>query len=339
MSTEYYIYSCGSGPVCDTCWVRTTPEGQERSDPAILAGLKIREFGGDTVHSIGLERSGDRLVLLVTGLVPTEGNDIQQKRHSSLACAGASADEAVLRGIAAAALRGSLNNLVDQAILPDPDTNGTGFRVARSLVEQLSGLRAPDSLPLLIADAFIGRNSGTLRVNLARVLDTHVLPATEGPLVVVTEGVEPGVLERAGVWRSLTDRYAMDDDTSPSVWQPLPGRRLDLSRRDLRGVDLKHISLRGADLTYADMTAKDLEGTDLREADLRYANLSEATLRRANLSGADLRHANLYGADLRSADMAGANLWWARLNGAVYNPETRWSFIHRMLSGAVQKYR
>ncbi|NJN65991.1 MAG: pentapeptide repeat-containing protein [Chloroflexaceae bacterium] len=191
----------------------------------------------------------------------------------------------------------------------------------------------------MISDAFIGQNHHTLRGNLARVLDMHTLPPAEGPLVVVTEGVAPEVLEQAGVWRSLTDRYAADDGDAPQVWQPILGRRLNLSRRDLRGVDLKHISLRGADLTYADLTARDLEGADLREADLRHANLSETSLCRANLSGADLRHANLYGADLRSADLSGANLWWAKLNGAVYNPETRWSFIHRMLSGAVQKYR
>ncbi len=140
-------------------------------------------------------------------------------------------------------------------------------------------------------------------------------------------------------------------------FDPIEGRRLDLTWTNLFGADLFGTNLSGAnleganlsdavlmrtnlskallleanlseakmfeaDLSGASLRGADLSGavmwmTDLSWADLSEANLSRADLSKANLSGASLRGANLSGVDLSKAHLLGANLSGATLAGAI----------------------
>lgn len=63
----------------------------------------------------------------------------------------------------------------------------------------------------------------------------------------------------------------------------------------------------------------ELNHTRLVGADLRARDLTGASFR-----GADLRRADLSGADLSGADLSSARLEETHLEGAIYNPMTRW---------------
>ena len=73
------------------------------------------------------------------------------------------------------------------------------------------------------------------------------------------------------------------------------GRRLDLSRQDLRDPEIVEI-LKNANLRYANLYGANLYGANLSDANLYNANLCNAVLCNANLCNANLRNANLKGA-------------------------------------------
>ncbi|MCA1596751.1 MAG: pentapeptide repeat-containing protein, partial [Chloroflexi bacterium] len=131
--------------------------------------------------------------------------------------------------------------------------------------------------------------------------------------------------------------------------------------QELKGVDLygckfKVGNLSGADLEAADLADAFFWKTDLSDANLRgaylglsfacnanfeQADLRKAHLRRSMLMRSDLRLCNLEGADLRDADLSGSDLRGAvlrrvEMEGAFYDPHTRWpSGFHPDQHGAV----
>jgi hypothetical protein len=101
------------------------------------------------------------------------------------------------------------------------------------------------------------------------------------------------------------------------------GKRLYLSRVDLRGLQLDDARLTCTQFRYANLARAWLRGTrldrsDLKSSDLRWANLEDARLVDVNLSNACLDGAKLRGADLSGADLSGASLRDAGLAGAVF---------------------
>lgn len=100
-----------------------------------------------------------------------------------------------------------------------------------------------------------------------------------------------------------------------------PGRRLRLTRTDLRQATLEVANLEGADLGRANLQGADLgranlQGTDLSQANLQGTNLSQANLREADLRATNLQGADLAGANLEGADFSGANLHGSYVGGA-----------------------
>ncbi|NJN65710.1 MAG: pentapeptide repeat-containing protein [Chloroflexaceae bacterium] len=226
--------------------------------------------------------------------------------------AGVSADEPTLRAIAAHALRGGLDVLVDQAIRSDHDPHGVGFLVSPDLVAHLREQKAAGSAELRVADHRIGANEERLRKDLAAELDGCQLPRRNGPLVVVTRNTDGGRLRLAKVWRGLSRLVLVRDGEAGNEWHDAVEIALNF-----QGKDLSHACFSGADLRYA----------DLSETNLSYADLSQADLRHANLSKANLSHANLKGADLRSTNFWRAFYFATEFQGAVGNKATTWPFL------------
>lgn len=310
---EWYIRSCGVGPEHGYGWVRVDQGGQKRLEPAVLKTLKMYDLVEHEVFSVGLERSDEKLVLLVTGLKVEQSRDYQRRRVSnSMVCTGVSTDEPTLRAIAAHALRGGLDVLVDQAIQSDFDPKGVGFLVAPDLVAHLREQKAAGSAEPRVLDSRIGKNEEHLRRDLAEELDACQLPRRNGPLVVVTRNTDGGRMRLARVWRGVSRLVFVRSGEAGSEWHDSVEIALNF-----QGKDLSHIDWSGADLRYA----------DLSETNLSYANLSKADLRHANLSKANLSHANLKGADLRSTNFWRAFYFATEFQGAVGNKATTWPFL------------
>jgi hypothetical protein len=98
-------------------------------------------------------------------------------------------------------------------------------------------------------------------------------------------------------------------------------------------------SMKGSDLHKANLVEADLHGANLDGCDLRNANLKNVSLREASLIGTNLLGANLQGALLRRANLSqtilsnanlsnailvNANLVGSKLDGIVYNNDTKW---------------
>ena len=130
-------------------------------------------------------------------------------------------------------------------------------------------------------------------------------------------------------------------------WQSVQLRRIDLSRRDLRGLDFLDANLEDAHLQQADLTGTrfrnarlngaDLYAATLEGADLVYADLAGARLGNARLSGAWLHHAKVLGMDVHGADLRGAHfnldeLPWEKVRNwrrARFDPDVRELLLDR----------
>jgi hypothetical protein len=154
--------------------------------------------------SLLLARFGPRLTLQVTGLPISERSNRQRRNvQNILACVGAwLTDEGLLRGIAVAALNGSLAEMVDAWVFAVPES--PGFRVdAAGLRGDLAALRLPPgNIPS--PGALTDQDGDLARQRLIRELRTNALPDRNGYLVVVTRYRAPDLLVRTRVWRGLT---------------------------------------------------------------------------------------------------------------------------------------
>jgi len=121
--------------------------------------------------------------------------------------------------------------------------------------------------------------------------------------------------------------------------------RADLSQANLTGADLRHTrflsarlcranlnvvngqfaKLDGADLSEADLQNADLTSASFTAADLTAANLGWANLQEADLRRANLSWANLQNTDLRGADLTGSILIGTKMDGAVFDKQTKWA--------------
>jgi uncharacterized protein YjbI with pentapeptide repeats len=92
--------------------------------------------------------------------------------------------------------------------------------------------------------------------------------------------------------------------------------KMDLYKRDLKGLNLMNANLNGAVLEEANLQGANLSFAKLQEAWLAGADLSHATLSNADLKGADLFDAIMHNAKLDRADLRGAKLGRAKLQNA-----------------------
>ena len=206
---EFYVRTRGDGLEQGYRWLKVLADGrQEPHDPPISSDPEASKLIYGEDFSVLLIRSGEELALQVTGLPIRENS--QRKRQNVqniLACVGTTADERILRGIAIAALREDnlLANVVDQHVLIDPDSS-VGFRINQQLPECLMSMRATGTQGGSDGEERIGNDINTYRKILVEELDTFTLPEKRtGTLVVVTRHRSHDVLQRAKVWRGVSD--------------------------------------------------------------------------------------------------------------------------------------
>ena len=141
--------------------------------------------------------------------------------------------------------------------------------------------------------------------------------------------------QRAQLVRTVLDSALMDGadltranlGVSSLVLAKMNGSLLieaNLARCRMRAVRLRDADLTGVRARGADFRSARLTRAVLRRALLVSANFAQADLRNADLTDADLTDADLSRADLRGADLRGATLNRAKLDGCVWDDETKW---------------
>lgn len=206
-----YVYSCGESQDEEYCWLKITQNSQTLEIPSILtepiqaeAGVQVRIYGliQSESPSVVMAKNNGNLLLLVTGLYSSERRDlVGRKIRNSVAWLGGNSDEPYLRGLAAKALgeQNWLKDKVDKAVTFGGEY---GFQVAFEEISEISAGEVGNNF--VDSQYKVGKNSQTLREDLALELEQHELPDENGPLVVVTGIKEESALINAGVWRGLS---------------------------------------------------------------------------------------------------------------------------------------
>lgn len=114
---------------------------------------------------------------------------------------------------------------------------------------------------------------------------------------------------------------------------------IELCDADLRGWDLsymdfslstfRNVCFDKANLSHSSLENSWFENCSFRGTDLRYANLKTCALRQNDLTGANIEGANLYAAVLE----------YAKLEGIIYNEETKWFKLHCPETGPFLGYK
>lgn len=218
---EFYIRTRGDNLDQGYRWVRVLEDGQqEPCEPPITRLPEANELIYGEDFSVLLVRIGGQLMLQVTGLPVTPLSQRTRRNiQNILVCIAAPDEERILRGVAVAALRDDrpLAAVVDAHIVADP-TSPLGFRVQEDLPDHLLTLRAQGAKEGIAGEERIGSDIDQYRQLLITELDTYTLPEQRnGTLVVVTRHRSRDILQRAKVWRGLSDML------EPVT--PLPTRR------------------------------------------------------------------------------------------------------------------
>ncbi len=209
-----FVKSRGYEQQEDYQWHHVAGEREEAIDTLVPAPYKRYALGrmiSAEHESYVFGRFEDKLALLITN-VPSasRGDFIGRPVRDSLLWVGSLADESVLRGIIARALRDArwLPTLLDQAISFDEKQR---FKVRRDiLVAELgqNGLASAPPSPM----PRIRRLSETTRRELGDELHATRLPATQGLLVVVTPFQSLQKMADVGIWRGLAQGTRSERD-------------------------------------------------------------------------------------------------------------------------------
>lgn len=204
---EVYVRTRGDALNQGYRWVYV---GTDCTDPMALSEplIALKPEANNLIYaedfSLLLARFGRSLMLQVTGLPISERSNRQRRNvHNILACIGTwPDDEGLLRGIAVAALTGTLADLVDAHVSAIPEV--PGFCVdAPALLDDLAALRML-AAAAPAAGRLVDQDGELARQRLINELRTSMLPDRNGYLVVVTRYRALDVLSRAGLWRGLT---------------------------------------------------------------------------------------------------------------------------------------
>ncbi|WP_159790448.1 hypothetical protein [Sodalinema gerasimenkoae] len=221
------IYVKSRGVSQDYCWL-DAEKGIEIDKPPELPKFKvdIDDF------SLILQRQGNQLALLVTGLISSKRVDYQNRkiRNSVLWVAD---DESCMRGLVIQALGkegeplgGQLAAQLDEMI--SSITTEPGFQVdfpkiMETLAKQtISRLKTEPST----SEGKIG-NLSTLKDKLRDELMESSFPKGDGLfLVVVSPTLSQNNLEQENIWRGLSDQIDPDDE-----WIEIEKKNTSLNRK------------------------------------------------------------------------------------------------------------
>jgi hypothetical protein len=213
---EIYVQSRGIAQEHGYCWLWFNKYPEIVEAPGLVKQAK--DLIESEAFSVVLARNSDKLLLLVTGLKANKRKDYQGRPiRNSVAWIGQDSEEneCTLRTIAARALLGSLEKVIDSAVEPGGEK---GFQVSFEKIQNLSE-DATDRAKRQLLDLDkekpkIGRTSRELKKELASDLKKYRLPKHKlehqsvdqqfVPLVVVTGIQDEETLKKAGVWRGLS---------------------------------------------------------------------------------------------------------------------------------------
>lgn len=209
-----YVHSRGKSQEHDHSWL--SEDGQTSKIPEALIRIKPEELIDSHKPSIILARSRGELILLVTALITRDGRTDFMRRQIRNVVAWVKPDESnsrrMLCKIAAQALYGELDGVVDESVESDADNQygfGADFELLRSIGGGLDGQNDAAEQSGSGSDLKIGGNSQGLRQELADELTEHGLPKSTGDpqiLVVVTTLKSAAGLKSKNVWRGLSSR-------------------------------------------------------------------------------------------------------------------------------------
>ncbi|MEC4813279.1 MAG: hypothetical protein SAK29_08425 [Scytonema sp. PMC 1069.18] len=219
---KIYVQSRGQSQDQDYCWIHITDKGQQKESPNLPKEV-INLIESDD-FSVVIARFSGQLLLLITGLKSGRADFQRRVIRNSIAWLGQDSDEPQFRGLAANALRGFLARDID-TIVKFSTIEKEGFQASWKEIQQLTGKNKVENLPP-DSKRKIGKNSEFLRKQLAEELEKCQLPQQEGPLVVVTGIKARETLEKASVWRGLSNSVGTEN------WEEISNQRRRNSNRD-----------------------------------------------------------------------------------------------------------
>lgn len=201
---EIYVQSRGVAQEHGYCWFDENQKIVE--EPGLVK--KVKNLIESEAPSVVLARNSDKLLLLVTGLEASERKDYRGRTiRNSVAWVGQDTDEneCTLRAIATHALRSSLKKDIDGAVEPCGEK---GFKVSFEKIKKLAAEAKAErqELPRHRKNKEIKYASTENKEKLADELEKYRLPQHESfPLVVVTGIQDTETLEKARVWRGMSN--------------------------------------------------------------------------------------------------------------------------------------
>lgn len=159
--------------------------------------------------SLLLASDGEEIVLQVRGLRTTR-KSAYREIINIFVCVGSfddDGDEAIVRGIAVKALRGELDDLINEQV--HFSSSEVGFEVKNELIKALSQLKSPTICRTLEPVGKVDEDTPENRRILADELESNALERCRGTFVVVTKKAEKHDLEKALVWRGLSSKIEL----------------------------------------------------------------------------------------------------------------------------------
>ena len=121
--------------------------------------------------------------------------------------------------------------------------------------------------------------------------------------------------------------------------EPLALREIELCDADLSGWKLEHIDFSLSQFHRVCFDGADMQGCSLENALLDMCTFRGTCFHNANLKCAAMRYNDLTGADIEGADLMCAVLEHAKLDGIVYNDETKFFKMYCPEKGAFLGYK
>ena len=120
--------------------------------------------------------------------------------------------------------------------------------------------------------------------------------------------------------------------------------RLPLKEIEFFDMDLTNWNLSNLDFSLSSFHRVKFDGADLEDSNLFNVLFDECTLRGSNFKNANLENATLRYADMTGCNIEGANLYSAvledaKLDGVIFDNDTKWFHMHCPEQGAFLGYK
>lgn len=216
----FYWLKCGSNEKKEPSKFYEQQELQKLLEP--------EEFG------LAIARINGRLCLKIARLATLDRYDFSKTQiFNSIVCMSKNeSEEAILRGIAAAALEenSKVQAIVDKCVVSD-NQSPCGWRVDPTLITELSKLKA-STHESAQEECRAGKDGAALRSELSDELNRYSLPSHDGTLVVVTRFVDPANIAKACVWRSLSALHQGRENAWETISNPNRKKPLEIKGSD-----------------------------------------------------------------------------------------------------------